>query len=132
MRLLAILAISFVLIGCGRSVLPPDQTMMSTSEATLRGIVLSNAPIGISQADVEKALAGSFRRKWRVIDYETRELVSQRGFSVPISSGDYYLMSDFAVVRRGVASSDVITVYFLFGPTHQLKDVAIKKWTDSI
>jgi hypothetical protein len=121
-----------VLIGCSRSVLPPDRTLVSTSESALRGIVLSNAPIGMSQADVERMLASSFHRQWRVIDYESKELVSQRGFSVPVSSGDYYLTSDFAVVRRSVASSDVITVYFLFGPSHQLKDISIKKWTDSI
>ena len=132
MRTFTIIAVCVALIGCSRSVLPPDHTLMSTSEAALRGIVLSNAPIGMSQPDVERVLANSFRRQWQVIDYESKELVSQRGFSAPVSSGDYYLMSDLAVVRRGVASSDVITVYFLFGSSHQLKDISIKKWTDSI
>lgn len=95
-------------------------------------MILSNAPIGMSQAAVEKVVASSFRRQWRVIDYESRELVSQRGFSVPVASGDYYVTSDIATVRRGGASWDVVTVCFLFGPSHQLKDISIKKWTDSI
>ncbi|MGC3956602.1 MAG: hypothetical protein QM813_01095 [Verrucomicrobiota bacterium] len=97
----------------------------------MRSLVLSNAPIGIGQTDVEKVLANSFHRKWRVIDYESRELVLQRGFSIPVVSGDYYISSDLAMVRRGVTSSDVVTVYFLFGSSHQLKDISIDKWTDS-
>jgi hypothetical protein len=86
----------------------------------------------MGHADVEKVLADSFHRKWRVVDYESRELVAQRGFSVPVSSGDYYIASDLASVRRSVASSDVLTVYFLFGTSRQLKDISVKKWTDSI
>ena len=131
-RLWALLAIFFALTGCGLSVLPPDRTMLSMSEAALRGLVLTNAPLGMSLADVEQVLAGSFHRKWEAIDSESREMVSQRGFSRPVSSGDYYRLSDIVVHRCGFISSDVITVRFLFGPTHQLKDVAIKKWTDSL
>jgi hypothetical protein len=106
--------------------------MMDWSEVTLRAMVLSNAPIGMNQSDLEKALTGAFRRKWSVINYDSSELISHRGFTVPVSTGDYYLMSNFAKVRRGFFASDVITVYFLFGQTHHLKDVAIEKWTDSI
>jgi len=132
MRSFILIAICCVLLGCSRSVLPPAQTLVSTSEAALRSLVLSNAPLGMTQADVEMMLADSFRRQWRLIDYESRELVSQRGFSVVVTSGDYYLASDLAVVRRDIASSDVVTVYFLFGPARQLKDIAVRKWTDSI
>lgn len=100
------------------------------SEAALHSLVLSNAPIGMSQADVEKVLANSFHRKWQVIDYESRELMSHNGFSVPVSDGDYYLRSDLAVVNRNLLCSDVVTACFLFGPSHQLKDIAIQKWSD--
>lgn len=95
-------------------------------------MILSNAPIGTAQTNVEKVLADSFHRKWRLVDYESKELVSQRGFSVPVTSGDYYITSDLATVRRGFGSSDVVTVYFLFGSSRQLKEVSISKWTDSI
>ena len=132
MRSFILSAICCTLIGCSRSVLPPAQTLISTSEAALRSLVLSNVPLGMRQADVEKVLADSFRRQWRVVDYESRELVSQRGFSVAVTSGDYYLASDLAVLRRDIASSDVVTVYLLFGSSRQLKDIAIRKWTDSI
>jgi hypothetical protein len=131
-RGVAILAITLFVFGCAQSVLPSERIMMTWSEATVRSVVLSNAPIGMNQADVEKALTGSFHRRWRVINYESSELMTHRGYSVPVSSGDYYLMSDFAVVRREFFASDVITVCFLFGRTHQLKDVAVNKWTDSI
>lgn len=131
-RFITFLVLCLLLIGCSRSVLPPDQTLIGTSEAALRSLVLSNAPIGTAQTDVEKVLADSFHRKWRVVDYESRELVLQRGFSVPVTSGDYYITSDLATARRSVASSDVVTVYFLFGSSRQLKDISIKKWTDSI
>lgn len=113
------------LISCSRSVLPPERALVTTGEAALRSLVLSHA-------DVEKVLADSFRRPWRVVDYESRELVSQRGFSVSVMARDYYLASDIARVRRGLASSEVVTVYFLFGSSRQLKDVAISKWTDSL
>ena len=52
--------------------------------------------------------------------------------TMPPTSGDYYITSDLATARRSVASSDVVTVYFLFGSSRQLKDISIKKWTDSI
>jgi len=131
-RVAAILAFSLFVVGCDRTALPPDHVMMNWSEANLRGMVLSNAPIGMNQDDLEKVLTGSFRRNWRVINCDSTELISHRGFSVPVSTGDYYLMSNFAMVRHGLFASDVITVYFLFGRTHQLKDVSIEKWTDSI
>jgi hypothetical protein len=77
----------------------------------LRSMVLSNTPIGMNQAGIEKALTNSFRRKWRVINYVSTEGMSRLGFSVPVSSGDYYVRSDFAVVWHGFYS-DVITVFF--------------------
>jgi hypothetical protein len=131
-RSFVIIVIGCTLIGCGRSVLPPERTLVATSEAALRALVLSHAPIGMTQKDVEKVLATSLRRGWRVVHYESRELISKRGFSVPVVSGDYYLKSDIAMVRRDIWSSDVVTVYFLFGSSGQLKDIAIMKWTDSI
>ena len=131
-RTFGIVAVCITLVGCSRSALPPDHALMSKSDAALRAIVLSNAPIGMSQVDVEAVLTKSFRRKWRVVNYESRELVSRHGFSVPVSGGDYYLTTDLSVVRRDVFSSDVVTVYFLFGSSRQLKDISVKKWTDSI
>ena len=121
-----------VVFVSGRGDLPPGRVLVSESEEVLRAMVLSNAPIGTVRADVERVLAKRFRREWRVVDYESRELVQNRGFSVPVTGGDYYIESTLAVVSRNWWSSDVVTVYFLFGRSGELKDVAVKKWTDSI
>lgn len=85
------------------------------------------------RADVEKVLARDFRRQWSVVDYESREINAQPvWFTVPVVAGDYYIESDLAVVSRNWRSSEVVTIYFLFGRSGQLRDVAVKKWTDSI
>ncbi len=131
MRLCLLLIALLFLVGCGRSVLPSERAMTKLSESELRSMVLTNTPVGMHRADVEKALRRSFHREWHVVDYESAEAMSGR-FTVPVFNNDYYFRSDFATVLRNLYSSDVITVYLLFGPTHQLKDVVVKKWTDSI
>jgi hypothetical protein len=130
MKLLLVIVPFLLFVGCGRSVLPPDQAIMSLSEAELRSLVLAKTPIGMSRSGVEKVLAHTFRRQWHVVDYQVRDLVSKRGFTVPVNGGDYYFYSDFAAIPETKVTSDVVTVYFLFSPTHQLKDVAVTKWGD--
>ena len=90
-------------------------------------MVLTNTPVGMHRSDVEKVFRHNFHRKWTMIDYE-----KPAGFTVSVSNADYYFRSDFATVRSELFATKVITVYFLFGPTHQLKDVKVRKWTDSI
>ena len=126
---LGVFALVFV---SGRGVLPAGRVLVGESEEVLRAMVLSNAPIGTVQGEVERVLAKRFRREWRVVDYEPREFVQKLGFSVPVTGGDYYIESTLAVVSRNWWSSDVVTVFFLFGRSGELKDVAVRKWTDSI
>jgi hypothetical protein len=130
MKLSRLLAAVLLLTGCSPNVLPPSKVMLSLNEAELRGIVLTNIPIGMSRHDVEKALKHRFHSKWRVVNYEARGLAAARGFTVPVAGGDYYLDSDLAAVPTGPMTSDVASCYFLFSPNHTLKDVAVRKWSD--
>jgi hypothetical protein len=130
MKLAPLLAGVLLFAGCSPNVLPPSKVVLGLSEAELRGIVLTNTPIGVSRHDVEKALKHRFHSKWRVVDYEARGLVAARGFTVPVAGGDYYLDSDLAVVPSGPMTSDVASCYFLFSPNHTLKDVVVRKWSD--
>src|SRR5687767_355584 len=123
---LGVFALVFV---SGRGVLPSGRVLVGESEEALRAMVLSNTPIGTVRGEVERVLAKRFRREWRVVDYQSREFVQKLGFSVPVTGGDYYIESDLAVVSRNWWSSDVVTVYFLFGRSGELKDVAVNKWT---
>jgi hypothetical protein len=131
--LILILAVFALVFVSGRGILPPGRVLVGESEEALRAMVLSNAPIGTVRGEVERMLARDFRRQWRVVDYKSTEMVQKLGwFTVPVAPGDYYIESDLAVVSRNWWSSDVVTVYFLFGRSGELKDVAVKKWMDSI
>ncbi len=132
MRIFTIIPLCFVLIGCTQRVLPPDQALVGMSDAAVRSTILSNTPIGMSQDDVEKVLGSSFRQRWGVYDCQPAGAVWQPAFSVPISSGHYYLVCNVAVVRRDAAAFDIVTVYFLFSPKSQLRDVCVRKWTDRL
>ena len=116
----------------GRGELPPGRVLVGQKEEALRATVLSNAPLGTARGEVERVLGKRFRRQWRVVDYHSREVMQNLGFSVPVTGGDYYIESNLAVVSRNWWSSEVVTAYFLFGRSGELKDVAVKKWTDSI
>jgi hypothetical protein len=122
----------FVLLSaCVRSVLPPGKRLMALSEAEIRNIILEHAALGSSRSEVERALTHDFRRKWELIDYESAGLIAQHGFSVPVSDTDYYLRSDLAVIRTSkIFICDVITAYWLFDASNQLKDVTVWKWSD--
>ena len=130
--LILVVGIFASVFALGRSVLPSERILVSESEGSLRTLILSNAPIGTVQGEMERVLAKRFRREWRVVDYESREFMQKLGFTVPVAGGDYYVESNLAVVSRNWWSSDVVTAYFLFGRSEELKDVAVKKWTDSI
>lgn len=132
MRPLIALVVVCLLIGCSRSVLPSERVMLGQSDAELRTLVLNHAPLGTTRQAIEQTFSRSFRRKFRVVQVESAGLISQRDFSVPVVSGDYYLMSHLASVMSGVGLCRMVTVYLLFDSTDRLKDVAIKKWTDSI
>ena len=121
-----------LLLGCSQSVLPAKRDLLGLSKSEIRQLVLDYAAIGSSRGEVERALRRSFHKDWRVMDYDTVEYMSGLGFSVPVSGGDYYFMSNFAVVNRTVFTSDVVTVYFLFDRQDKLKDVLVTKWSDSI
>ena len=130
MNLVRLMAVALLLAGCSKSVLPPDKVILSSTEAELRAIVLTNAPIGMSRSGVERALKHKLHRQWVVVDYEARSLVAARGFTVPVNGGDYYFRTDLAAVPTDPLCSDVATVFFLFSRNHQLKDVAVSKWSD--
>jgi hypothetical protein len=123
---------ALMLCGCGRSVLPPERDLLVLSQGEIKALVFAHTAIGSSRGEVEQALRRSFRKDWRVIDYDSTTLIAKRGFSVPVAGGDYYFISDFASAMRAAFATDVASVYFLFDREDKLKDVAVKKWTDSI
>jgi hypothetical protein len=61
---------------------------------------------------------------------KSRELISKKGFSVPVSGGDYYFRSHFASARTSPMTARVLTVHFLFDYAGKLKDVSVEKWDD--
>jgi hypothetical protein len=132
MTRVVILTLVCLLIGCSRSVLPSERALLELEDAKLRDMVLHHAPLGTPRQAVEQTFSRSFRRKYLVVDYESAELISKRGFSVPVAAGDYYLRSDVASKISGLGTCRVVTVYLLFDSAGRLKDVAVAKWTDSI
>lgn len=127
-----ILSLGCLLIGCGGGVLPSERALLELEDAKLRDMVLRYAPLGTPRKAVEQTLSQNFRKKYTVVDYESSELVSERGFSVPVVAGDYYLRSDVASKMSGIGTCRVATVFLLFDSAGRLKDVAVNKWTDSI
>lgn len=91
-----ILSLVCVLVGCRGSVLPPERVLLALDDAQLRDLVLAHIPLGTSRQAVERTFKRSFRKNYAAIDYESAALISQRGFSVPVRAGDYYLRSDLA------------------------------------
>ena len=131
MRVL-ILSLVCLLIGCSSGVLPSERALLELEDAKLRGMVLQHAPLGTPRQAVEQTFGRSFRKKYAIVDYESADLISKRGFSVPVVAGDYYLRSDVASKMSGLGTCRVATVYLLFDSAGRLKDVAVSKWTDSI
>lgn len=127
-----ILSLVCLLIGCSRSVLPSERALLQLEDAKLREMVLEHAPVGTGRQAIEQTFSRSFRKKYTVVDYESAELVSKRGFTVPVVTGDYYLRSDVASKIMGLGTCRVVTVFLLFDSEGRLKDVAVSKWTDSI
>lgn len=129
-----ILSLVCVLVGCRGSVLPPERVLLTLEDAQLRDLVLAHIPLGTSRQAAEQTFKQSFRKNYVVIDYESAALISQRGFSMPVRVGDYYLRSDLASKIRisDFGTCDVVTVYLLFDSTGRLKDVAVRQWIDSM
>ena len=113
-----------------RGVLPTQCAMVRMSPDELEKLVLRVTPIGTDKADVETALRNAFLRDWRVIDYEAVGLMSHRHFHVPVSGGDYYFLSNFAVF--GPFLPNVVTINFLFDRTGKLKDVLANVWSETL
>ncbi len=132
MTRVVILSLVCLLIGCSGGVLPSERALLELEDAKLRDMVLQHAPLGMARKAVEQTFSQSFRKKYTVVDYESAELVSKRGFSVPVVAGDYYLRSDVASKMSGIGTCQVVTVFLLFDSAGRLKDVAVSKWTDSI
>ncbi len=132
MTRVAILSLVCLLVGCSGGLLPSERALLGLEDAKLRDMVLHYSPLGTPRKAVEQTFSQSFRKKYTVVDYESADLVSKRGFSVPVVTGDYYLRSDVASKMSGLVTCRVATVYLLFDSTGRLKDVAVSKWTDSM
>ena len=110
-----------------RGILPTQRAMVEMKPSELRSLVLQFTPIGADRADVENTLQNSFLRDWTVKNAESIEYMSNHGFQVPISDGDYYLTSEFATV--GIFAR-IATVKFLFDRENKLKDVHVRIWDE--
>jgi hypothetical protein len=85
-----------------------------------------STPLGTQRPDIEEALTETFRTEWEMYDVAV-EYVSNRGFRVPISEGDYSLRSEIA--REAELLPTKAYAVFLVGSDDALKDVQVEHRT---
>jgi|MDTC01.1.fsa_nt_gb hypothetical protein len=132
MKSLFLIIATFLLIGCGRSTLPSERDLLALGEAGVRTLVLTHVPLGTERTKVEGILQDDFQKEWKVVTYESLNMMSTKGFSVAVLEDDSYIRSNFATADTSLVSGDVLTMFFLFDGQNRLKDVSVSRWHDAL